>query len=176
MTDPAGILVIEGRIPAGQYERGLTTTIAEFTTRLIGGKRRRRAYKARTRQLPATYRTAGPWRPEIPVREIVGDNPVGFVKGLVQSDSTIRGMSARERERLISTIGRDPRRSSAVQTVAREDSAPAAVDRHALLLLIRGTSGQSGDQLAQLKWVSPSGGEGDSSASASVYGAALPAS
>ncbi len=33
-------------------------TIAESTTKLIGDKRRWRAYKARTRQLPATYRTA----------------------------------------------------------------------------------------------------------------------
>lgn len=32
-------------------------TISEFTVKVIGDKRRWRAYKARTRQLPATYRT-----------------------------------------------------------------------------------------------------------------------
>lgn len=32
-------------------------TISDLTTKLIGDKRRWRAYKARTRQLPAAYRT-----------------------------------------------------------------------------------------------------------------------
>jgi DNA-binding ferritin-like protein (Dps family) len=36
----------------------MTTTIAEFTTKVIGDKRRWRAYKARTRQLPEPYRKA----------------------------------------------------------------------------------------------------------------------
>ncbi|GAB3764424.1 DUF1048 domain-containing protein [Microlunatus parietis] len=34
----------------------MTTTLAEFTTKIIGDKRRWRAYQARTRQLPEPYR------------------------------------------------------------------------------------------------------------------------
>lgn len=36
----------------------MTTTIAEFTTKVIGDKRRWRAYQARTKQLPEPYRKA----------------------------------------------------------------------------------------------------------------------
>ncbi|MFC7621553.1 DUF1048 domain-containing protein [Microlunatus sp. GCM10028923] len=115
----------------------MTTTIAEFTTKVIGDKRRWRAYKARTRQLPEPYRRTikaleryllrfGPADADqaatafenlatrfeqaaaagTPVREIVGDNPVTFVKAYLQP-YTDGGLSAEERERLISEIAGD---------------------------------------------------------------------
>jgi DNA-binding ferritin-like protein (Dps family) len=36
----------------------MTMSISKFTSKVIGDKRRWRQYKARTRQLPASYRTA----------------------------------------------------------------------------------------------------------------------
>ncbi|MGZ5384481.1 MAG: DUF1048 domain-containing protein, partial [Acidimicrobiia bacterium] len=36
----------------------MTMSISKFTSKVIGDKRRWRQYKARTRQLPANYRTA----------------------------------------------------------------------------------------------------------------------
>lgn len=115
----------------------MTTTIAEFTTKVIGDKRRWRAYKARTRQLPEPYRKTikaleryllrfGPADADqaatvfedlatrfeqaaaagTPVREIVGANPVDFAKGYVRQH-TDGGLSAQERERLISEITGD---------------------------------------------------------------------
>lgn len=113
----------------------MTMTISEFTSKVIGDKRRWRAYKARTRQLPATYRTtvkalerylmrfgpadadtaasmledlAGVFEQaaanETPVREIVGDNPVEFVKAFLQNHPKSAGMDTRDREQLISEI------------------------------------------------------------------------
>ncbi|WP_152361216.1 DUF1048 domain-containing protein [Microlunatus speluncae] len=110
-------------------------TISEFTVKLIGDKRRWRAYKARTRQLPAAYRTSvkaleryllrfGPADADTaatvfedlatrfeqaaaagtPVREIVGDNPVEFVKTLLQNYPKGGGLPSQERERLISEL------------------------------------------------------------------------
>ncbi len=110
-------------------------TISEFTVKLIGDKRRWRAYQARTRQLPAAYRTTvkaleryllrfGPADADTaatvfedlatrfeqaaaagtPVRELVGDNPVEFVKAFLQNYPTGSGLPSQERERLISEI------------------------------------------------------------------------
>lgn len=46
-----------GGTPPLDLKEELTMTISEITTKLIGDKRRWNAYKARTRQLPAAYRT-----------------------------------------------------------------------------------------------------------------------
>jgi DNA-binding ferritin-like protein (Dps family) len=109
-------------------------TISELASKMIGDKRRWRAYKARTRQLPTAYRTTikaleryllcfGPVDGDTaasvfedlatlfeqaatrgtPVREIVGDNPVEFVKTFLQSYPEA-GLSTQERERLVSEI------------------------------------------------------------------------
>jgi DNA-binding ferritin-like protein (Dps family) len=106
-----------------------------FISKVIGPKRRWRAYKARSRQLPASYRTAvdalerylnyfggaGSDSPAIyedlidlfeqgaangtPVREIVGEDPVEFVEEFVRNYPKGQWV-IRERERLISAIDR----------------------------------------------------------------------
>lgn len=108
-----------------------------FISKLIGPKKRWRATKARTRELPESYRSAlealqrylmycGPGgdgdRAEsmfedlvdlfeqsaanaIPIRQIVGEDPVGFLETFVRNypDGQWR---IRERKRLISAIDR----------------------------------------------------------------------
>jgi len=105
-----------------------------FISKVIGPKRRWRAYKARVRQLPPNYRRAvdaierylmffGPMDADsaaslfedvadlferaaadgMPIREIVGDDPVEFVEALVANYSK-GGYVTRERERLTSAI------------------------------------------------------------------------
>jgi DNA-binding ferritin-like protein (Dps family) len=105
-----------------------------FISKVIGPKRRWRAYKARARQLPASYRTAvdalerylnycgtGGDGTAIyadlidlfeqgaangtPVREIVGEDPVEFVEEFVRNYPKGQWI-IRERERLISAIDR----------------------------------------------------------------------
>jgi DNA-binding ferritin-like protein (Dps family) len=106
-----------------------------FISKVIGPKRRWRAYKARSRQLPASYRTAvdalerylnyyggaGSDSPAIyedlidmfeqgaangtPVREIVGEDPVEFVDEFVRNYPKGQWV-IREQERLISAIDR----------------------------------------------------------------------
>ncbi len=107
-----------------------------FISRVIGPKKRWRAYKARVRQLPSNYRSAveaierylmyfGPMDADsagslledvadlferaaedgTPIREIVGDDPVGFVEALVANYAK-GGYVTREQERLTRDIAR----------------------------------------------------------------------
>lgn len=108
-----------------------------FIAKVIGPKRRWRAYKARVRQLPENYRMAvaaferylnycgglvdatsaeslledladlfeRAAADGTPIREIVGDDPVEFIKALV-ANYEAGGYVARERERLINAIER----------------------------------------------------------------------
>lgn len=105
-----------------------------FISKLIGEKRRWRQYKARTRQLPASYRTAvdaverylmylGPGSGDVSlyedlvdlfeqsaasgtsVRAVVGEDPVEFVEAFVQNYPEGQ-WRIRERERLINAINR----------------------------------------------------------------------
>lgn len=110
--------------------------VADFTSKVIGDKRRWRAYKARTRALPENYHIAvdGIERylmyfgavdadsamalfddvadlferaaaDGTPIRDIVGDDLVEFVEGLVRNYDQ-GGYISRERQRLVSTIAR----------------------------------------------------------------------
>jgi DNA-binding ferritin-like protein (Dps family) len=108
--------------------------ISEFISKVIGEKGQWREYKARARQLPASYRTAvdalerylnyfgtGGGGTAIyedlidlfeqgaangtPVREIVGEDPVEFVEEFVRNYPKGQWI-VRERERLISAIDR----------------------------------------------------------------------
>lgn len=103
-------------------------------TKLVGDKRRWRAYRARVKQLPANYRTAveGIQRylmvfgavdadsanslfedvadlferaaaDGTPIREIVGDDPVGFVDDLIRNYRK-GGYVQREQQKLIRAI------------------------------------------------------------------------
>jgi len=111
-----------------------------FIAKVIGPKKRWRAYKARVRQLPENYRMAvdaferylnycgglvdaqsaeslledladlfeRAAADGTPIREIVGDDPVEFIKALVANYES-GGYIARERERLINAIERAER-------------------------------------------------------------------
>ena len=110
------------------------STMPAVFSKMIGDKRRWRQYKARTRQLPASYRTAvdalerylkyfgtGGGGTAIyedlidlfeqsaadgtPIREIVGEDPVEFVEALVGNYEK-GGYVTRERERLTDAIAR----------------------------------------------------------------------
>jgi DNA-binding ferritin-like protein (Dps family) len=112
----------------------MTMSISKFTAKVIGDKRRWREYKARTRQLPASYRTAvdalerylmyfgtGGGGTEIfedlidlfeqsaadgtPIRDIVGEDPVEFIEAFVRNYPKGQWI-IRERERLTSAIKR----------------------------------------------------------------------
>jgi DNA-binding ferritin-like protein (Dps family) len=112
----------------------MTMVISEFISKVIGEKGQWREYKARARQLPASYRTAvdalerylnyfgtGGGGTAIyedlidlfeqgaangtPVREIVGEDPVEFVEEFVRNYPKGQWI-VRERERLISAIDR----------------------------------------------------------------------
>ncbi len=108
-----------------------------FIAKVIGPKRRWRAYQARVRQLPENYRTAvaaferylnycgglvdatsaeslledladlfeRAAADGTPIREIVGDDPVEFIRALV-ANYEAGGYIAWERERLINAIER----------------------------------------------------------------------
>jgi DNA-binding ferritin-like protein (Dps family) len=109
-------------------------SISKFTAKVIGDKRRWRQYKARTRQLPASYRTAvealerylmyfgtGGGGTAIyedlidlfeqsaadgtPIREIVGEDPVEFIEAFLRNYPEGQWRS-RERERLTNAIKR----------------------------------------------------------------------
>jgi DNA-binding ferritin-like protein (Dps family) len=119
-----------------------------FISKVIGPKRRWRAYKARSRQLPASYRTAvdalerylnyyggaGSESPAIyedlidlfeqgaangtSVREIVGEDPVEFVDEFVRNYPKGQWV-IRERERLISAIERAAGEDTANEGISR---------------------------------------------------------
>ena len=105
-----------------------------FISKLIGGKRRWRQYKARVKALPEPYRTAvdaiehynfgrgdgAGWAEMLadladlfeqaaadgtPIREVVGEDPVAFVEAFVQNYPEGH-WRARERERFINAIER----------------------------------------------------------------------
>ena len=105
-----------------------------FISKLIGGKRRWRRYKARVKALPEPYRTAvdaiehynfgrgdgAGWAEMLedladlfeqaaadgtPIREVVGEDPVAFVEAFVQNYPEGH-WRARERQRFISAIER----------------------------------------------------------------------
>ena len=107
---------------------------SKFISKVIGEKGQWREYKARVRQLPASYRTAvdalerylkyfgtGGGGTAIyedlidlfeqsatngtPIREIVGEDPVEFADAFVQNYSK-GGWVSRERERLVNAIAR----------------------------------------------------------------------
>ena len=108
--------------------------ISKFISKVIGEKGQWRQYKARTRQLPASYRTAvdalerylmyfgtGGGGTAIyedlidlfeqsaangtPIREIVGEDPVEFIETFVRNYPKGQWI-IRERERLTNAIGR----------------------------------------------------------------------
>ena len=103
-----------------------------FISKLIGGKRRWRQYKARVKALPEPYRTAvdaiehynfgrgdgAGWAEMLedladlfeqsaangtPIREVVGEDPVAFIEAFVQNYPEGH-WRARERERFINAI------------------------------------------------------------------------
>ena len=107
---------------------------SKFISKVVGEKGEWRQYKARTRQLPANYRTAvealerylmyfGPGgdgtaiygdlvdlfeqsaADGTPIREIVGDDPVEFIQQFIENYPKGQWI-VRERERLIKTIDR----------------------------------------------------------------------
>lgn len=111
-------------------------TISELAAKLVGDKRRWRAYKTRIAALPEPYRIAveGVERylmhfgllesnsaaslfedvadlferaaaDGVPVRTLVGDDPVDFVETLIRNYDR-GGYIARERQRLVATIER----------------------------------------------------------------------
>jgi DNA-binding ferritin-like protein (Dps family) len=121
-------------------------SISKFISKMIGEKREWRQYKARTKQLPASYRTAveaverylmyfgtGGGGTAIyedlvdlfeqsaadgtPIREIVGEDPVEFVETFVRNYPKGQWI-IRERERLISAIAR-----AAGENTGREERA-----------------------------------------------------
>jgi DNA-binding ferritin-like protein (Dps family) len=121
-------------------------SISKFISKMIGEKREWRQYKARTKQLPAGYRTAveaverylmyfgtGGGGTAIyedlvdlfeqsaadgtPIREIVGEDPVEFVETFVRNYPKGQWI-IRERERLISAIAR-----AAGENTGREERA-----------------------------------------------------
>jgi DNA-binding ferritin-like protein (Dps family) len=112
----------------------MTMFISKFISKVIGEKGQWRQYKARTRQLPASYRTAvdalerylmyfgtGGGGTAIyedlvdlfeqsaanrtPIREIVGEDPVEFIEVFVRNYPKGQWI-IRERERLTSAIER----------------------------------------------------------------------
>ncbi len=112
----------------------MTTFISKFIAKVIGPKQGWREYKARARQLPASYRTAldalerylnylgpggdgGVILAELldlfeqsaangtPIREVVGADPVAFIETFIQNHSEGH-WRARERERFINAIER----------------------------------------------------------------------
>lgn len=120
--------------------------ISKFISKVIGEKGQWRQYKARTKQLPANYRTAveaverylmyfgtGGGGTAIyedlidlfeqsaadgtPIREIVGEDPVEFVETFVRNYPKGQWI-IRERERLISAIER-----AAGESTGREERA-----------------------------------------------------
>jgi DNA-binding ferritin-like protein (Dps family) len=124
----------------------MTMSISKFISKMIGEKREWRQYKARTKQLPASYRTAveamerylmyfgtGGGGTAIyedlvdlfeqsaadgtPIREIVGEDPVEFVETFVRNYPKGQWI-IRERERLISAIAR-----AAGENTGREERA-----------------------------------------------------
>lgn len=108
-------------------------SISKLISKVIGPKRRWREYKARTKQLPASYRTAvdaierylmyfgGTGEMKLfedlidlfeqgaanrtPIRDIVGQDPVEFIEGFARNYPEFQYV-IRERERLISAIER----------------------------------------------------------------------
>ena len=105
-----------------------------YISKLIGGKRRWRQYKARVKALPEPYRTAvdaiehynfgrgdgAGWAEMLedladlfeqsaangtPIREVVGEDPVAFIEAFVQNYPEGH-WRARERERFINAIER----------------------------------------------------------------------
>ena len=117
--------------------------ISAFTSKVVGDKRRWRAYKARTRALPENYRTAiegveryllyaggGSGDPTMledladlfeqaasagtPIRDLVGDDPVEFVDDFVRNYPQGNWI-VREQQRL----------TDAIRRAAGEDSATA---------------------------------------------------
>jgi len=112
----------------------MTMFISKFISKVIGEKGQWREYKARVRQLPASYRTAvdalerylmyfgtggggGAIYEDLidlfeqsaasgtPIREIVGEDPVEFVEALIGNYEK-GGYVTRERERLTDAIKR----------------------------------------------------------------------
>jgi DNA-binding ferritin-like protein (Dps family) len=112
----------------------MTMSISKFISKVIGEKGQWRQYKARTRQLPASYRTAvdalerylmyfgtGGGGTAIyedlidlfeqsaadrtPIREIVGEDPVEFIEAFVRNYPKGQWI-IRERERLTNAIKR----------------------------------------------------------------------
>ena len=112
----------------------MTTFISKFIAKVIGPKQGWREYKARARQLPASYRTAldalerylnylGPGGDGgailadlldlfeqgaangSPLREVVGEDPVAFIEAFIENYRE-RHWRAGERERFINAIER----------------------------------------------------------------------
>ena len=112
----------------------MTTFISSFISKVIGEKGQWRQYKARTRQLPASYRTAvdaleryltyfgtgaggaalyedlvdlfeQSAAKRTPIREIVGEDPVEFIEAFVRNYPKDTWI-IRERERLTNAIER----------------------------------------------------------------------
>jgi len=124
----------------------MTMVISKFISKVIGEKGQWREYKARTRQLPASYRTAvealerylryfgtGGGGTAIyedlidlfeqsaasgtPIREIVGEDPVEFIEAFVRNYPKGQWI-IRERERLTNAIER-----AAGENTGREERA-----------------------------------------------------
>ena len=112
----------------------MTTFISKFIAKVIGPKQGWREYKARARQLPASYRTTldalerylnylGPGgdggsiftelldlfeqsaATGTPIREVVGEDPVAFIEAFIQNHPEGQ-WRAQERERFITAIER----------------------------------------------------------------------
>ncbi len=121
--------------------------ISKFISTVVGPKRRWWAYKARVRQLPASYRTAVEALERYlmyvglvddptsmfediaelfeqsaargtPVREVVGDDPVEFVEAFMRNYGEGH-WRIRERERLVSAIERAAGQDSGKQGTPR---------------------------------------------------------
>ena len=124
------------KIVLGGIDLSVAMGISDFTSKVIGDKRRRH-YKGRTRQPPENYRMAvaalqrylmyfvpvdGDSAASMfedladlferaaadgtPIRDIVGEDPVEFVEAFVQNYSKGGYVPTRERERLTSAIER----------------------------------------------------------------------
>ena len=112
----------------------MTTYLSKFITKVIGDKTQWRNYKARAKQLPASYRTAvdaleryltyfgtggdgtamyadlvdlfeQSAASRTPIRQIVGDDPVEFIETFVRNYPKGKWI-LRERERLTHAIAR----------------------------------------------------------------------